>query len=73
VISGGGNTRQWSAGVRRHKGNSLDPRKTISWNWWCILHSFARETQDWTVFELWSTSQGDDKESQIFEYSSKLF
>jgi hypothetical protein len=23
----GGNTRQRSAGVRRHEGNSLDPRK----------------------------------------------
>jgi hypothetical protein len=25
--------------------------RMISWNWWCSLHVFSRETQDWTV--LW--------------------
>jgi hypothetical protein len=34
---------------------------------------FSRETQDWTVCELWSTSQEGDKEGQIFEHSSKSF
>jgi hypothetical protein len=45
----------------------------ISWNWWCCLHVFSRETQDWTVCELWSILRGGDKESQIFEHFSKLF
>ena len=47
--------------------------RTISWNWWCSLHVFSRETQDWTVCELWSTSRGGDKEGHIFEHSLKSF
>jgi len=37
------------------------------------VHVFSRETQDWTVYELWSTSRGGDKEGHIFEHSSKSF
>jgi hypothetical protein len=37
-----------------------------------VFTFFSRETQDWTVCELWSTSQGGDKEGQIFENSSKM-
>jgi hypothetical protein len=47
--------------------------RMISWNWWCSLHVFSRETQDWIVCGLWSTLQGDAKEGQIFEHSSKSF
>jgi hypothetical protein len=36
----GGNRMQRSAGVRHHEGNSVDPRKDVSWNWWCSLHIF---------------------------------
>jgi hypothetical protein len=38
----GGNTRQWSAGVRCHEGNSLEPRKDNFWNLWCSLHLFFK-------------------------------
>jgi hypothetical protein len=38
----GRNTTQRSECVRRHEGNSLDPRRTISWNWWCSLQVFFK-------------------------------
>jgi hypothetical protein len=47
--------------------------RMISWNWWCTLNIFSRETQDRTVRGLWFISQGGDKEGQIFEHSSKSF
>jgi hypothetical protein len=47
--------------------------RTISWNWWCSLRVFSRETQDWAVCELCCTWRGGDKEGQIFEHSSKSF
>jgi hypothetical protein len=60
----GRNTRQRSAGVRRHEGNSLDPRKD---NFLKLMmqssHFFKREA---------SLDKGD-KEGQTFEHSSKLF
>jgi hypothetical protein len=49
----GRNTRQRSAGVRRHEGNSLDPKKD---DFLKLIMQFSRffkrETQDWTVCEL---------------------
>jgi hypothetical protein len=42
--------------------------RTISLNLLCSLHVFSRETQAWTVCELWSTSRVGDK-----EHSSKSF
>ena len=67
------NTRQRSAGVKRHEKNSLDPKK----GWFPEIDdavlTFFPETQDWTVCELWSTSRGGDKKGQIFEHSSKSF
>jgi hypothetical protein len=49
----GGNTRQQSAGVRRHEGNSLDPRKDDFLK--LMMQSsrfFSRKMQEWTVCEL---------------------
>jgi hypothetical protein len=46
----GGNTRQRSAGVRRHEGNSVDPRKEDFLK--LMMQSFFQETQDWVVCEL---------------------
>jgi hypothetical protein len=65
----GGNTRQRLASVRHHEGNSLDNFLKI------MMQSsrFFRETQHWNVCELLPTSQGGDKEGQIFEHSSKSF
>ena len=48
----GGNTTQRSAGVRRHKGNSVDPRKDDFLKLMMQSSSFSREMQDWTVCEL---------------------
>jgi hypothetical protein len=48
----GGNTRQRSAGVRHHEGNSLDPRKDSFLKLMMQSSRFSRETQDWTVCEL---------------------
>jgi hypothetical protein len=42
--------------------------RTISWNWWCNLHVFSRETQDWAVCDLWSTLRAGDKEGQILTF-----
>jgi len=38
-----------------------------------VFTFFSRETQDWTVCELWSTLRGGNKEGHIFEHSSKSF
>jgi hypothetical protein len=62
---------QWVWGVT--KEIHWTQERTISWNWWCSLHVFSRETQDWTFWELWSTSRVGSKEGQIFEHSSKSF
>jgi hypothetical protein len=43
----GGNTRQQSAGVRHHEGNSLDPRKDDFLKLMMQSSHFLRETQDW--------------------------
>jgi hypothetical protein len=48
----GGNTTQRSVGVRRHEGNSLDPRKDDFLKLMMQSSSFSRETQDWTVCVL---------------------
>jgi hypothetical protein len=45
----GGNTRQQSAGVRHHEGNSLDPRKDKFLKLVMQSSCFLRETQDWIV------------------------
>jgi hypothetical protein len=38
--------------LRRHKGNSLDPRKDDFLKLICSLQVFSRKTQDLTVCEL---------------------
>jgi hypothetical protein len=48
----GGNIRQQSANVRRHEGNSLDPRKDDFLKLMMQSSYFFKETQDWTVGEL---------------------
>jgi hypothetical protein len=47
----GGNTRQQSAGVRRHEGNSVDPTKDDFLKLMMQSSHFSREIQDWTVCE----------------------
>jgi hypothetical protein len=48
----GGNTRQRSAGVRHHKGNSLDPRTDNFLKLMMQSSCFSRQMQDRTVCEL---------------------
>jgi hypothetical protein len=64
----GSDQRVWGVTTEIH----WTQERKISWNWWCSLHVFSRETQDWTACELWSTLRGGDK-GQIFEHSSKSF
>jgi hypothetical protein len=65
----GGDQRVWGVTKEIHWTQA----RMISWNWWCSLHTFSRETQDWSVCELWSTLRGGDKEGQMFEHSLKSF
>jgi hypothetical protein len=47
-----GNTRQQSAGVRHHEGNSVDPSKNHFLKLMMQSSRFLREKQDWTVCVL---------------------
>jgi hypothetical protein len=71
----GGNTWQQSVGVRCHEGNSLDPRKNnfLKLMMHFSLHVFSRQTQDWMLCELLSTSRGGDKEGQILNVPQSCF
>jgi hypothetical protein len=60
----GGITRQRSAGVRRHEGNSLDPR----------MDDFLKlMMQSSHFFKREARLDKGDKEGQTFKHSSKLF
>jgi hypothetical protein len=64
VISGCEESRRKFTGFRKGRFPEIDD---------VVFTFFPRETQDWTVCELWSTLWGGGKECQVFEHSSKLF